>query len=489
MSKIIITRFDDVHIKVHCEPDVAYELSEYFTFNVPNAKFTPKFINKMWDGKIRLYNMMSKKLYGGLKLYVEIFARERGYEVEFPTPEDFYDTEYSVIEALDFAKKTIKMPNIEFRDYQIEAYAHAVRSKRALFISPTASGKSLMIFLTAMSLWRPKKKVLIIVPTTSLVHQMATDFGEYFQEDSNKFCHRILSGAEKSTDKPFIISTWQSIYKLPKKWFDDFNVVIGDEAHLFKAKSLTDIMSKLTDCPYRFGFTGTLDGSETHKLVLEGLFGPIKKVTTTAELIQNNTLSQFKIKAIVLNYSEEQRKMASKLKYPDEVNYIVNAPARIKFINNLALSLKGNSLILFRHKAHGKAIHDMLKDRMNGRELYYVDGDVDGEIREDIRKEVEGIQDGIIVASLGTFSTGINIKNLHNVIFASPSKSRVKVLQSIGRGLRKLFSKSMFTLYDIADDLTWKSKQNHTILHFVERIKMYNEEKFDYKIYNVELRS
>ena len=219
------------------------------------------------------------------------------------------------------------------------------------------------------------------------------------------------------------------------------------------------------------------------------MFGPIKKVTTTAELIQNNTLSQFKIKAIVLNYSEEQRKMASKLKYPDEVNYIVNAPARIKFINNLALSLKGNSLILFRHKAHGKAIHDMLKDRMNGRELYYVDGDVDGEIREDLRKEVEGIQDGIIVASLGTFSTGINIKNLHNVIFASPSKSRVKVLQSIGRGLRKLFSKSMFTLYDIADDLTWKSKQNHTILHFVERIKMYNEEKFDYKIYNVELRS
>lgn len=491
MSKIVITRIDDVYIKIHCEPDVAYELSAYFTFNVPGAKFTPMYKNKMWDGKIRLYNVMTKKLYTGLRLYVEIFAREREYEIEYSDPNIFCDQEYSLSEALEDAKQYIRRTDIEIRDYQIEAFAHGIRTKRALLLSPTASGKSLMIYSLTMQLLKkmPDRKVLVIVPTTSLVHQMATDFGDYMQDDCNKYCHRILSGAEKDTDKPIIISTWQSIYKLPKEWFSQFHTVIGDEAHLFKAKSLTDIMSKMINCPYKFGFTGTLDGTETHKLVLEGLFGPVKKVTTTAELINNDTLSRFKIKALVLNYSDELRKIHSKDAYPDEIDFIINNLPRTKFVNNLAISLKGNTLILFRNKAHGKSIYEALKDRMNGRELYYVDGDVDGEIREEIRKEVEGIQDGIIVASLGTFSTGINIKNLHNVIFASPSKSRIKVLQSIGRGLRKLSSKSLFTLYDIADDLSWKSKKNHTILHFVERIKMYNEEKFDYKIYNVELRN
>lgn len=489
MSRLVISRVDDVFIKIQCEPDVAYELSEYFTFTVPNSKFHPKVRNKMWDGKIRLFNIMTKRLYAGIVHYVEMFAKQRDYTVEFANPNDFCDNEFSLVEANEVIKQWIHKPGIEVRDYQLETFAHGVRTKRGLFLSPTASGKSMMIFLLAMHLYVKSKKILIVVPTTSLVHQMASDFGDYYQMDPNTFVHRILSGAAKDTEMPVVISTWQSIYKLPKEWFSQFNVVIGDEAHTFKAKSLTDIMTKLTDCEYKFGFTGTLDGTETHKLVLEGLFGPVRKVTTTAELITNSTLSKFKIKAIVLNYSDEIRKVNSKFEYKDEITYLTDNAPRNKFITNLGLSLKGNSLILFRHKAHGRELYHMLKDKMNGRQLYYVDGDVDGELREEIRNEVESIQDGIIVASLGTFSTGINIKNLHNVVFAIPSKSRIKVLQSIGRGLRKLESKTLFTLYDIADDFSWKSKKNHTILHFVERIKMYNEEKFDYKIYNVELRS
>lgn len=485
---LVITRIDDVHIKVQCEPDVAYELNDYFTFSVPNAKFTPSFKNKVWDGKIRLFNILSKRIYSGLRRHVETFAKERDYTVEYSNPADFCDVEFSLVEAKESFTKWVAKPDIELRDYQLESFAHAIRNRRALFVSPTASGKSLMIFLTAMQLYEPKKKILIIVPTTSLVHQMASDFGDYMQKDPNTFVHRILSGSEKSTNKPVVISTWQSIYKLPKAWFSEFNVAIGDEAHLFKAKSLTDIMGKLSQCPNKFGFTGTLDGTETHKLVLEGLFGPVKKVTTTAELINNNTLSKFKIKAIILNYSDDIKQAHKADTYPNEISFITTHIPRHKFIVNLALSLKGNTLILFKNIDHGKDLHRMISDKATGREIYYVDGGVDGEIREDIRKEIESLNDGIIIASLGTFSTGINIKNLHNVIFASPSKSRIKVLQSIGRGLRKSQHKNVFTLFDIADDLSWKSKRNHTILHFVERINMYNEEKFDYKIYNVELK-
>jgi type I site-specific restriction endonuclease len=125
----------------------------------------------------------------------------------------------------------------------------------------------------------------------------------------------------------------------------------------------------------------------------------------------------------------------------------------------------------------------------NDRSVYWVSGEVSGEQREEIRKVVEKESNAIIVASFGTFSTGVNIKNLHNIIFASPSKSRIRNLQSIGRGLRKSNTKTSSTLYDIADNLSWKTKKNYTLLHFMERVKIYNEEKFEYKIYKVNLEN
>ena len=486
---LLIEKVNDVSIKVYCENDIAHELSDYFTFTVPNAthinraraKRFGKQIN--WDGKIRLFNAATRTIYSGLKLHVELFARDRGYDVEYADPNEFASSDFSLVEA----QKYIDSLNLTLtpRDYQVEAFAHAVRNKRSVLLSPTASGKSLIIYLLSRY-FLGKSKVLVIVPTTSLVHQMASDFAQYSGFNSDKFCHKILSGAEKESDLPFVISTWQSIYKMPKEWFKQFNTVIGDEAHLFKSKSLSAIMNKLTECPNRFGFTGTLDGSLTHKLVLEGLFGPVKKVTTTSELIEQKHLADFKIKAIVLSYPDLIRQQAKRLSYQDEIDFLVRNEHRNRFIINLTLSLKGNTLLLFQYvEKHGKVLYDNLIS--TDRQIHFVSGAVDGEIREDIRQAVEVSENAIIVASYGTFSTGVNIKNLHNVIFASPSKSRVRNLQSIGRGLRKSDSKSSAVLYDIADDMSWKSHKNYTLLHFGERIKIYNEEKFEYKIYNVGL--
>lgn len=477
---IRIEKKNDVHIKVYCDDDVARELSEYFTFAIPNAKFNPKFRNKMWDGKIRLFSYSTRLIYAGLLAHIERFAKERNYSVDYD-PNTFGDRNFSLVEAKLFIER-LKTLTLQPRDYQLEAFVHAVRKQRALLVSPTGSGKSLIIYFLSR-IYRNNKKILIVVPTTSLVHQMASDFISYGCPP--EYIHKIFSGQDKETDCPFVITTWQSIYKLNKQWFNQFNCVIGDEAHLFKAGSLTSIMNAMINCPFRFGFTGTLDGTLTHKLVLEGLFGPVKQVTTTSELIQQNHLADFQIKAIVLNYAEPVRKLYSKVDYQTEVDFIVNNIQRNKFIVNLALSLKGNSLILFRYTDHGKKIFNSLSE--SGKKVYYVDGSVDGLDREDVRISVEQEDNSIIVASLGTFSTGVNIKNLHNIVFAAPSKSRVKTLQSIGRGLRLSESKEIATLYDIADDISWKSKKNHTILHFVERTKMYDGEKFDYKIYNVNL--
>ena len=427
---------------------------------------------------------MTGLVYAGLVPYIENFAKERDYEVEYSG--DFTQQEFSLKEAEDFIK-TLDLPaQYQVRDYQLNAFAHSVRNHRALLLSPTASGKSLIIYLIMRYY---NARTLIIVPTTSLVSQLSSDFADYgFDSDSR--VHKIHAGQSKHSSLDTTISTWQSIYKMPKEYFRSFDVVIGDEAHLFKAKSLISIMSKLIECKHKFGFTGTLDGTQTNKLVLEGLFGAVKKVTTTSELIDQKHLAEFKIKAIVLSYDEETRKIVSKMDYQAEIDWIVRNPARNKFIKNLALSLKGNSLLLFQFvEKHGDVLFDMIKKAADGRNVYYVAGKTETEDREYIRKIIETETDAIIVASSGVFSTGINIKNLHNVVFTSPSKSRIKNLQSIGRVLRKSESKTAATLYDIADDLSYKAKQNYTIQHFKERIKIYSEEQFPYKIYPVSLKT
>jgi superfamily II DNA or RNA helicase len=481
---LVIQKYDEVYIKVRSEASTAYELSEHFTFSVPGAKFSPAYRNRVWDGKIRLFNVMTGLIYAGLVPYIENFAKEREYSIEYDG--DFTQDEFSVKEAEDFIK-TIDLPSkYSVRDYQMNAFVYSVRNRRALLLSPTASGKSLIIYLLMRYY---NARTLIIVPTTSLVSQLSSDFADYgFDSDSR--VHKIHAGQSKHSSLDTTISTWQSIYKMPKEYFRSFDVVIGDEAHLFKAKSLISIMGKLIDCKHKFGFTGTLDGTQTNKLVLEGLFGAVKKVTTTSELIDQKHLAEFRIKSIVLSYDEDTRKMVSKMVYQDEIDWIVRNPARNKFIKNLALSLKGNTLILFQFvEKHGDVLFKLIKDAAGDRNVYYVAGKTETEDREYVRKIVETDTDAIIVASSGVFSTGINIKNLHNIIFSSPSKSRIKNLQSIGRVLRKSDSKESAILYDIADDLSYKSKQNYTLQHFKERIKIYSEEAFPYKIYSVSLKT
>lgn len=458
----------------------AQEMSDYFTFKVPGYQFMPQYKMKVWDGQIRLYNTATQMLYAGLTKYVEKFCKERGYNYEYEY--DNSATNISLIEANEFLEK--QKFTLVPRDYQVTAFLDAVRYSRGVFLSPTASGKSFIIYMIMRWYLRP---TLIIVPTTTLVHQMYSDFESYGFK-SEKYCHKIFSGQDKNTDKPIVITTWQSIYKLRKDWFENFDVVIGDEAHLFKAKSLTSIMTKLENCEYRFGFTGTLDGSQTHQLVLEGLFGPVNKVTTSKELMDQGTLADFKIKIITLNYPDEIKKGVSSLKYQDEMDFLVQNQERNNFICNLAVSLEGNTLLLFQYvEKHGKLLEEMIKRKVKDRKVFFIHGGIKGEERDEIRHIVENETDAIIVASYGTFSTGVNIRNLHSVIFASPSKSKIRNLQSIGRALRKSDTKDSATLYDIADDLTWKSKTNFTLKHLLERVKIYDDEKFDYKIYKVKV--
>ena len=481
-NKLIIKYYNEVYVKIECERSMAAELSEYFTFYVPGYKFMPAFRNKIWDGKIRLFNTQDHTLYGGLIDYVQKFVTEREYKIEIHDNLNV-DDEFSVKEATDFIS-TLQIP-FEVRDYQLNSFIRCVRKRRALLVSPTASGKSLIIYL--LTRWY-NQKTLIIVPTISLVAQLSKDMEDY-GIPGDKYIHQIMAGADKNSDKQIVISTWQSIYTLPKEWFRQYQVIIGDEAHQFKAKSLTTLLSKMTQCKYRFGLTGTLDGTQTHKLVLEGLFGKQFSVTTTKELIDSGKLADFKIKALILKHSEQKCKDAKNYKYQDEIEYLVSNYERNRFIRNLTVSLKGNTLVLFQLvEKHGKVLYSMIEEFVKDREISFVHGGTTVDDREYIRQLTETQNNAIIVASYGTFSTGINIRNLHNIIFASPSKSKIRTLQSIGRGLRLGENKENAMLYDIADDISYKSRSNFTLQHFKERMKIYNDEKFDYKIYTIDLK-
>jgi superfamily II DNA or RNA helicase len=485
-ANLVISKSNEVFLKINTEPHIEYELRDHFKFEVPNAKFMPQYRGRNWNGEIHLYDMRSKQIYVGLLDKIVQFCENYGYSYKFEDNK-FYGIPFEVNNGISYEGVKDYMKSIcshSPRKYQIEGVYDALRHNRKLLISPTASGKSLMIYSLVRYYVDKGQKILLVVPTTSLVEQMYKDFQDYGW-NADSYCHRIYSGREKSNDAPVTITTWQSVYKLDRKFFEEFNVIIGDEAHLFKSKSLISIMTKLHHAKYRFGFTGTLDGTQTHKWVLEGLFGPSYKVTKTDELMRQGHLSQLDIQCLILKHNPQIFET-----YEDEIQYLISHEKRNNFIKNLTLDLKGNTLVLFqRVESHGAILFEKINtNKEANRKAFFIHGGVDAEERELVREITERENDAIIVASYGTFSTGINIKNLHNVIFASPSKSRVRNLQSIGRVLRKGKDKTKAILYDISDDCTHKSRRNYTLNHLIERIKIYNEENFNYEIITIQLK-
>jgi superfamily II DNA or RNA helicase len=486
MTDLIISKKNELYLNIDCTPHIKHELNDQFTFDVPGAKFMPQYRSRHWDGKIRLFNINNGEIYLGLLYKIIEFCQDYNYTFELQNSK-FYGLPGELNEDISLEGVTDYMNSIcshEPRDYQIKGVHDSLKYKRKLIISPTASGKSLMIYSIVRYFTENGNNTLLIVPTTSLVEQMYKDFCDYGW-NAEQYCYRVYGGNDRVSDKQVTISTWQSIYKLDKSFFKKFDVVIGDEAHQFKSKSLISIMSKLLDTKYRFGFTGTLDGTQTHKLVLEGLFGPSYKLIKTDELIKQGYLSKLDIKVLLLKHDSHKLN-----DYEEEVQYLITHEVRNKFIKNLVIQLKGNSLVLFnRVETHGKPLYELINSSVDkSRKIFFIHGGVDTEERELVRQITEEEVDAIIVASYGTFSTGINIKNLHNVVFASPSKSRIRNLQSIGRVLRKGKEKVSATLYDIADDITHNNKKNYTLNHLIERIKIYNEENFDYEIIKINLK-
>ena len=485
MVDVRIEKKNEIDIVLDCEQHILYELQEAFSFDVEGASFAPAYRKKFWDGKIRLLSVHTKTLAAGLTYQLCKWLDRHGYTWEFVNNK-FYGVPYESDERVFQEGVELfmsKISNVTPRQYQIDTVYQALREHRKTILSPTGSGKSLMIYAIARYLKSIGKRTLIVVPSKSLVEQMAGDFEDYGWDRDH--VHKIYQGYSIDSDAPVVISTWQSIYGLEKKWFRQFDGVIGDECHNFKAKCLGGIMKKMPDAKWRYGFTGTLDGKNVHKLILEGHFGPVYKTTSSSELMEKGFLAKLKVEIVQLKHTPEKFET-----YNDEIDHIGNLYQRNRFVCNLANSLQGNVLVLFtRVEGHGIPMYEMMTN-MTERKVHLIHGDIDVNVREEVRKVCEQSNGNIIFGSYGTMSTGVNIKNLHHVVFASPSKSRIRVLQSIGRGLRKTKDKDSAKLYDIADDFRKPHGQNNfTLNHLAERIRYYVDENFEYRVTEVPLNN
>ena len=485
MTDVVISKKNEIDLHLDCPTHILYELQEAFSFDVEGASFSPAYRNKYWDGKIRLCSVASSTLPCGLVYRLCKWCDKHNYTWEFKDNKYYgvpYETDDRIFQN-GVELFMAKISNVPPREYQIDTVYHALKEYRKTIVSPTGSGKSLMIYSIARYLKSIGKRILIVVPTKSLVEQMYKDFLDYGWDKENM--HKIYQGHSLDTKAPVTISTFQSIYGLQKTWYRQFDGIIGDECHQFKAKVLQGIMKKCPDAKWRYGFTGTLDGKNVNQLILESHFGPVFKTTTSSDLMEAGFLAKLNIKIHILKHNPQTFNT-----YNDEIEYLGLSEERNQYICDLSKSLKGNVLVLFaRVENHGIPLAEMMSKNTD-RPVHIIHGATEVDDRERIRQLAEKSSSNIILGSYGTMSTGVNIKNLQHVVFASPSKSRVRVLQSIGRGLRKNKNKDECMLYDIADDFRKNNgKENFTLSHLTERIKYYISEDFGYEIFETKIET
>ena len=479
--------------------DARRGIYEKFAFRPAGYEYMGSYKKGHWDGYIRLFNLRNGFFPAGLlRDLLNYLSSDHQTVLDGTGTSSLIESDYSRTTELNNFLNSLPLTAagqpIQIRDYQRNSALKLYQDKRGVIISPPGSGKSLIIYLLIRLFMNDNRirdipKILLVVPTVSLVEQMYTDFEDYSTNDPGftdlKNMIARIHGKSKNADvagRSVVISTWQSIYKNPAIQFENYEMIIGDEAHRFKAKSLTEIMAKATRAKYRIGTTGTIDFSDENHIVIQACFGKFNQVATFDQLIDEDKLSKMKIMVLQLNHLDVPMIDS----YHDEIKHIFAHEKRNRLITNLALDLKGNTLILFKHvEKHGKILYEQLvsSNQDPDRKICFIAGETNVEIREQTREITEQSENMVIVASIGVFKEGINIRELHNLILAAPTKSQISLLQSLGRALRKSATRDT-VIYDFADNI---GHYNYGMQHLDKRLEIYDREKFPYQIYPIEI--
>lgn len=464
---------------------------------IESWRFNPLVKKGLWDGYIS-YIKDDKWIPSGLWREVMNICKEYNYELKLNGIAELFDTginqERFTQWALDFFEKSEITP----RDYQIDAAFNILKFKRCLSELATSAGKTLISFLTVAYILEQKKaeRILFIVPNVSLVVQASEDFLDYnYRNQVDIKVQQIYSGQKIRAGRNVVIGTYQSLVKKDKAYFEQFDAVIIDETHKAKSQSIKTILQKCVNADYRYGLSGTIPKPGTlDRLTLMAYTGPVITEVSANFLQNEGHIAKCKVKVIKMDYAPQSTKDAfremsqnryeSKDVFKFEQNYIINSPGRLNFVTNVISRVRGNSLVLFHRIEHGKKLYETLRQESNKR-VFYVDGGTDKDIREEYKKKMEAGEEVVIVASYGTFSTGISIKKIHNIFFTESFKSEVIIRQSIGRGLRQHASKDAVNIIDFVDDLSSSDWDNYLIRHAKARQAIYREQKFSFDVKNV----
>ena len=488
MQELVIEKLNNVYLRVRCDMGQKMELRSFSSFYAPAYQYHPKFKMRIWDGKVSYFNTKDNTIPIGLLPELFKFAKKYCYKIKLDFDVDELKPEEVEDEFLQtFYYKLFTGTGITPRDYQHDAIKSALNNRRGIIQSCTGSGKSLIIYCLIRYLLAEGENIVLVVPSVSLVNQMFSDFVEdYGWLSAHEQVEKLYSGQKPTFKKPVLITTYQSLMKKPPAFFERFGALINDEAHSVKSIELQKVAQKCSNADTRIGLTGTMPKELSDKYNIQGMLGPVIFNLKSSKLISEGTLAQIKVVNTFLRYPEAVSKLGRGRNYHEEIKLIEQTPERnqaFKYIFD-KLPESDNSIILVDRLEHLASITEYIKKEIGNKyTLYVINGSVKADDREVIRRTIDNEKNVILIATYGTVSTGINIKRIHNVILASSSKSEIRILQSIGRGLRTHEDKTGVVIWDIIDDFSYETrngslKKNHTYRHWEERYKYYNEQEF-----------
>ncbi len=459
------------------------KLKAYFSVRVPNAFFTPRFKKTGWNGKISFLkkNILPYGFFFELLKYLKL--NNYSYTVDFTYRNKLNEEEINnFISSLDLP--------FDLYEYQIDNFKKILEYSKISIELPTGAGKTLIIYL--LTQYFLNQKILIIVPRIDLLEQMFSDFKKYGFKNQEDYVFCKYTGEDFDENKNIYISTWQSVYKLSEDFFKQFDILIIDEAHNIHGKELQKISKMASNAKYKIGFSGTFGVNKSYEWFneLAGI-GPIYRSVDYKKLQELKQIPLFKIKVVLLKYSQktisEFYQTVGK-NFHREQDFINTLPERNTFLVNIAKTFSKNTVFLFTFKEkHGKILYKLMQESNSTKKLFYIDGDVASEERIKTKELIENNNNVIGLASFGVFSEGVSVRNIHNIILASNYKSRIKILQAIGRSLRTHESKQIAIIYDIVDDFQSDIYKNYSLKHFSQRMKIYKEKKINFEIVQTEL--
>jgi superfamily II DNA or RNA helicase len=476
------------------------------TKKIHNFYFHPLVKKKIWDGSVCFVDKKGPFMRVPIGLWRELMQIGEDYKIkiEIEGLDDLILKDLTLEDFTLWVNEFFSDSKMEPRDYQIDTAWKLIKYRYSVSEVATSSGKTLISFMIFAYLKSKGliRKFMMVAPNNNLVIQGTEDFDDYGLEKLGVKIQQIGGGNKLRQGCDLIIGTFQSLVKQDPEFFEEVDAVFVDEAHHTNSMSIKKIMSNCMHSRWRYGLTGTLTKRGTADyLTIQQFLGPLMVEIPPSFLFDNNYATPVSIKIVMLDWLDQEYKdKLAELKtnhnnlegndvYNIERKLVIESKKRLNYVVDFITKTSKNSLVLFQSvkDEYGKQIWNLIREKTSDKEVFYVDGDTDESLREEYKGRMAAGGNKILIATYGTFATGISINNIHNIFLVESYKSEVLIKQSLGRGMRKMEGKEKVNVIDFVDDFSSSKYQNYLVKHGEVRLQIYKKEGFEYKIFKVKL--